>query len=119
MKTCSSIWLLGVATSLLASVGAASATLSVGDPAPKLQTGKWIQGRMLGSGRLHLAHDGALVLGHLLPNGRVDLGFVEHGARHGRWLEAGKAASIAAARQGDLTRRLSSHATQPPKKATA
>ena len=44
MKTCSSIWLLGVATSLLASVGAASATLSVGDPAPKLQTGKWIQG---------------------------------------------------------------------------
>ena len=47
MKTCSSIWLLGVATSLLVSVGAASATLSVGDPAPKLQTGKWIQGAPL------------------------------------------------------------------------
>ncbi|MEJ0091476.1 MAG: redoxin family protein [Limisphaerales bacterium] len=33
-----------VAAALLATIGTAGAKLSVGDPAPKLQTGKWIQG---------------------------------------------------------------------------
>ncbi len=44
MKISSGICGFIVATALLASACTASAKLSVGDPAPKLQTGKWIQG---------------------------------------------------------------------------
>src|SRR5271156_3295061 len=44
MKTSSGIRAFTVAAALLAAVSASGAKLSVGDPAPKLQTGKWIQG---------------------------------------------------------------------------
>ena len=44
MKSSSGIRAFTVAAALLAAICASGATLSVGDPAPKLQTGKWIQG---------------------------------------------------------------------------
>ena len=44
MKTSSGIRAFTVAAALLAAVYACEAKLSIGDPAPKLQTGKWIQG---------------------------------------------------------------------------
>ena len=44
MKTSSGIRGFIIATGLLAVVSVAGAKLSIGDPAPKLQTGKWVQG---------------------------------------------------------------------------
>ena len=44
MKTFSGIQGFIAAAGLLAAVSAAGAKLSIGDPAPKLQTGKWVQG---------------------------------------------------------------------------
>ena len=44
MKIISNLRAFTATAALLATICVAGATLSVGDPAPKLQTGKWIQG---------------------------------------------------------------------------